>query len=105
MNISIMYILIIILTIILFIITKNKTKTLKISGIVTITSSILLSVLILTLKLIVNNTITKINISSITNYLFIKFIYTSLILFIIGLTEIIISKYLTFRILKQKEIT
>ena len=105
MNISIMYILIIILTILLFIITKNKIKTLKISGIVTISSSILLLVLILTLKLIISNTITKINISTITNYLFIKFIYTSLILFIIGLTEILISKYLTFRILKQKEIS
>ena len=105
MNISIMYMLIIILTFLLFIITKNKIKTLKITGIVAISSSILLSILTLILKLIINNAVTQINISSITNYLFIKFMYTSLILFIIGLTEIIISKYLLSRNLKQKEIS
>lgn len=94
MKLYLMYLLIFILTILLFIIIKDKTKALKITGIVTISSALLLIVLTLITKLIVSNTITAINISTITNYLFVKFVYTSLILFIIGLIEILISKYI-----------
>lgn len=103
MKLYLMYILIFILTSILFIIIKDKIKALKITGIVTITSSILLILLTLIIKLIITNKFTGINISSITNYLFLRFVYTSLILFIIGIIEIIISKYLiSKRIIKEK---
>ena len=103
MKLYLMYLLILILTSILFIIIKDKIKALKITGIVTISSSILLIVLTLIIKLIITNKFTGINLSSITNYLFLRFVYTSLILFIIGIIEIITSKYLiSKRIIKEK---
>ena len=103
MKLYLMYLLIFILTSILFIIIKDKIKALKITGIVTITSSILLIVLTLIIKLIITNKFTGINIGTITNYLFLRYVYTSLILFIIGIIEIIISKYLiSKRIIKEK---
>ena len=46
------------------------------------------------IKIMLNTNVTIINISTITNYIFLKFVYTSLILFIIGLIEILISKYI-----------
>ena len=105
MGLYIMYGLIILVTILLFIITKDKIKALRITGILTISSSLLLIVLALIAKFIINTSVTSINLSSITNYLLMKFASTSLALFIIGLTEIIISKciYLTKKE-KQKTI-
>lgn len=94
MNIYTMYISIIILTILFFIIIKDKLKALKLTGILTISSSILLILVSIIIKIMLKNNITTINISNITNYIFIKFIRTSIILFIIGITEILISKYL-----------
>ena len=97
MNIYLIYFLIIILNIIFFIIIKDKIKALRLSGILTITSSILLIVLTFIIKIILNTNITFINISNLTNYLFKKFTYTSLILFFLGITEILISKYILSR--------
>lgn len=94
MNIYTMYISIIILTIFFFILIKDKLKALKLTGVLTIFSSILLILISFIIKIMLTKNITTINISNITNYIFIKFISTSLILFIIGLTEILISKYL-----------
>ncbi len=94
MNIYIMYISIIILTIFFFIIIKDKLKALKLTGILTILSSILLILVSFIIKIMLIKNITTINISNITNYIFRKFISTSLILFIIGLIEILISKHL-----------
>lgn len=105
MKLYLMYILIFILTSILFIIIKDKIKALKITGIVTISSSILLILLTLIIKLIITNKFTGINISSITNYLFLRFVYTSLMLFIIGIIEIIISKYLKSKRINQEKIS
>ena len=103
MKLYLMYLLIFILTSILFIIIKDKTKALKITGIVTISSSILLILLTLIIKLIITNKFTQINISIIINYLFLRFIYTSLILFIIGLIEILISKYIISKKLNKEK--
>jgi len=94
MNVYTMYISIIILTTFFFILIKDKLKALKLTGILTISSSILLILVSFIIKIMLTNNITTINISNITNYIFIKFITTSLILFIIGITEILISKYL-----------
>lgn len=94
MNIYIMYLLIIIITCLFFIIIKDKLKALKLTGIITLSSSIFLIVLTFIIKIIINSSITFINISNITDYLFMKFVYTSLILLIIGIIEILISKYL-----------
>lgn len=102
MKLYLMYILILILTGILFIIIKDKTKALKITGIVTLSSSLLLIILTLIAKLIIQNYITSINISTITNYIFIKFVNTSIILFVIGLIKIVISKYIYTKKIPQE---
>lgn len=94
MNLYLIYLSIIILTLIFFILIKDKIKALKLTGILTMSSSILLISLSFIIKIILTSNITTINISTITNYIFVKFIYTSLILFIIGIIEIILSKYI-----------
>lgn len=97
MNLYLMYGLIILMTIILFIIIKDKLKALRITGIITISSSALLIILSLIAKFVINTFVTNINLSFMTDYLIIKFASTSLVLFVLGLIEIIISKciYLT----------
>lgn len=105
MNIYTMYISIIILTIIFFIIIKDKLKALKLTGILIISSSILLILVSVIIKIMLKKNITVINITNITNYIFIKFITTSLILFIIGITEILISKYLIRKVLNKEKIS
>lgn len=94
MKIYLMYGIIVLITIIFFVLIKDKIKALRLTGILTILSSVLLIILIFITRLIVNTKITSINISLVTNYLFMKFATTSLILFIIGTIEILISKYL-----------
>ena len=94
MNVYVMYLLILILTIIFFTLIKDKIKALRLTGILTISSSILLIVISFIIKIMLNNNITTINISNITNYIFMKFINTSLILFILGIIEILLSKYI-----------
>lgn len=94
MNIYLMYALILILTLILFTIIKDKIKALKLTGILTISSSFIIIIITFIIKIILNTNITSINISTITNYIFLKFVNISLILFIIGLTEILTSKYI-----------
>jgi len=95
MKLYIMYILILILTGILFMIVKDRLKALKITGIITTLSSIVLIVLTLITKIILTATIKSINISSIINYLINKLTYNSIILLIIGLVEILLSKYIS----------
>lgn len=94
MNLYLMYFLILILTLIFFALIKDKIKALRLTGILTISSSILLIVLTFIIKIIINTNVTMINISTITNYVFQKFVYTSIILFILGMTEILVSKYI-----------
>lgn len=103
MNIYLIYFLILILTIIFFIIIKDKIKALRLTGVLTIISSIVLISLIFIIKIILNNNITFINISILTNYLFKKFTYTSLILFILGMIEILISKYILSKRISNKD--
>ena len=94
MSIYLLYALTIILTIILFTIIKDIIRTLKLTGIITIISSFTIVSLTLIIKLILNNTVTSINISVITDHIFQKSAKTSIILLVIGLTEILISKHL-----------
>lgn len=95
MKLYLMYLLILILTIVLFIIIRDNKKALKISGIITISSSIFLIILTFIIKLIISIKVTSINISTVSDYLFSKFANMSLILFMIGLIEILISKYIS----------
>lgn len=102
MKLYLIYFLIIILTFILFLIIKDKRKAMKLVGILTISSSILLLILSLIIKIILNINVTAINISNITSYLFLKFVNTSLILLIIGIIEIIISKNINHKKVSQE---
>lgn len=102
MNLYLIYLSIIILTFLLFVLIKDKIKALRLTGILTISSSILLIVISFIIKIFLNKSITLINISNITNYIFIKFIYTSLILFIIGIIEILLSKYIYTKQIAKK---
>ena len=94
MRLYLMYGLIILINIIIIIIMEDKTKALNLTGLITLSSAILLILLSFIAKIIISNTITTINLSNIINYLFKKFIRMSIILFLIGITEIIISKYI-----------
>jgi len=94
MSIYLMYLLIIVITLIFFIIIKDKLKALRITGIITISSSICLIILSYIVKTIISISITSINLSIITNYLFRKFLTTSLTLLLIGIFEILLSKYI-----------
>lgn len=94
MKLYLMYGLIILINIIIIIIIDNKTKALKLTGIIALSSAILLLVLSFIAKIIIINTVTTVNLSYIINYLFKKFISMSIILFLIGIIEIIISKYI-----------
>ena len=102
MNIYTMYISIFVLTILFFILIKDKLKALKLTGILTISSAFLLIVISFIIKIMLANNITIINISNITNYIFRKFITTSIILFFIGITEILISKSLINKKIHQE---
>ncbi len=93
MIIYLMYILIITITLVLYLILKDKRKALKLTGLLTILSSLITISLPFILKIIINKAITSINISVFTDYIFNKFLINSLIIFIIGLIELLLSKY------------
>lgn len=93
MNLYFIYLLILILTILFFLLIKDKIIALKLTGILTISSAILLIIISFIIKYLLNSTITMINISNITKYIFIKFISTSIVLLVLGIVEIFISQY------------
>lgn len=93
----ILYFLIFLLTLILVIVVKDKIKVLKLIGLLMVIASFLLLVLIFVVKLVVSYNINFINITSVSNYIFMEFVNVSLILFVIGLIMILISKYIAGR--------
>lgn len=93
MNLYFIYLLILILTILFFLLIKDKIIALKLTGILTISSAILLTIISFIIKYLLNSSITMINISNITKYIFIKFISTSIVLLVLGVAEIFISQY------------
>ena len=93
MNLYFIYLLILILTILFFLLIKDKIIALKLTGILTISSAILLTIISFIIKYLLNSSITMINISNITKYIFIKFISTRIVLLVLGIVEIFISQY------------
>lgn len=79
--------LIIITTIILYFIYKDYLKVLKITGIVTISSSILTLIVGYFIKYLMNTNLNFINISDITAVIVSKFVLNAIYLLIIGLIE------------------
>lgn len=86
--------LIIITTIILYIITKDKNLVLKLTSKITILSSILTIIISIILSYIIKNTTNTINLSIIAETIQNKFIISSLVLMTLGLTELSITKIL-----------
>lgn len=82
-----------ILTILLYITVKDKVKVVKINGYITTISGIIILLLGGLSKYLVKYYIKEINLSNITNYFLLKFTIVSIILIIIGLIEILLSKY------------
>ena len=82
-----------ILTILLYITVKDKVKVLKINGYITTISGIIILLLGGLSKYLVKYYIKEINLNNITNYFLLKFTIVSTILIIIGLIEILLSKY------------
>lgn len=102
MNKYLISILIILVSIIIYIIIKDKIKALNLIGILTVISGVIIITLTFIIKVIINNLIKEINISTLLNYIFIKFIYTSIIICLLGITEITISKYIAILNPKSK---
>ena len=71
MKLYLMYGLIILINIIIIIIMEDKTKALNLTGLITLSSAILLILLSFIAKIIISNTITTINLSNIIAFHFI----------------------------------
>ena len=91
-NLGVKFILL--FTILLFIVVKDKTKSLKIHGIIIIISSALMIIFIRIAKTIIELKFKNINISILTNYISINFLEKGLVLIIFGFSEIMISEYI-----------
>ena len=95
------YIVIIILSTILFFLIKDKLKFLKIASIITIISGYLMIFLSYILRILINKEFSFINISKITNIIMDRSINRALIIILIGSLEII--TYVVIYIYKKKE--
>ena len=92
MNIYIIYILIILVTIILYFLVKNKKKFMKKIGITTIISGLITLLLGVISNIALNTFLNNFNITRISSILLQQFIYSSLFLLVVGLIEVFISK-------------
>ena len=95
MKLYLMYGFVIVISILFFIIMKDKIKALKLTGIITIIASLILVIISFIAKFIIEISITNINLSWLTNYLLIKFVTTSLIMLVVGIIELLLSKLLS----------
>ncbi len=90
MNITYIYLAIISMTITIYQLTRNIIKTLKISGIISIISSFLTVIIGFIIKLVINKSISFINLSNATTALSRKFTINGLLLLAIGIIELTI---------------
>jgi len=91
MKIYIIYLVIILVTILLYFLVKDKKQFIKKLAVVTIISSIIVFILGFILKLSLNTFLTNFNISKITSQVFKKFVYNSIVLLTTGIIELSIS--------------
>lgn len=92
MTIYIIYAIIILVTIILYFLIKDKKEFLNKIGTITLTAGIITLILGLVLNIALNNFFSDFNIIKITTLLLSKFIYNSIFLLTLGVIEILISK-------------
>lgn len=100
MNIYIIYLVIILVTILLYFLVKDKKEFINKLGVATTISSIIVLVLGFILKLSLNTFLSNFNTTKITSQIFSKFTYNSIILLITGLIELLISKIMHKRKIK-----
>lgn len=92
MTIYIIYAIIILVTIILYFLIKDKKEFLNKIGTITLTAGFITLILGLVLNIALNNFFSDFNIIKITTLLLNKFIYNSIFLLTLGVIEILISK-------------
>lgn len=90
--IYIIYLLIILVTIILYFLVKDKKEFLRKLGITSIVSGVIILLLGVILNIALNTFLNNFNITRITAVLLQQFIYNSIFLLAIGLIEVSISK-------------
>jgi len=100
MKIYLIYLVIILVTVLLYFLVKDKKEFINKLGVATIISSTIVLVLGFILKLSLNTFLTNFNISKITSQVFREFIYNSIILLITGIIELFISKIINKNKLK-----
>ena len=90
--IYIIYVMIILVTIILYFLVKDKKRFLRKIGITTIISGLITLVLGFILNISLNNFLNNFNVAKISSLIFSKFVYNSIILLVLGGIELIFSK-------------
>jgi len=101
MNIYIIYGLIILVTVILYFLVKDKKEFMKKLGIITIISGIIILILGVISNIALNNFLNNFNITRITALLLQQFIYNSIFLLVLGLIELFISKIMNKKKIKS----
>lgn len=92
MTIYIIYLLIILVTVTLYFLVKDKKEFLKKIGITSIVSGIIILILGFIVNISLNTFLNNFNITKITNVILDKFIHNSIFILVIGIVEILISK-------------
>lgn len=100
MTIYIIYAIIILVTIILYFLVKDKIEFIKKLGITTIISGVVILILGLISNIVLNTFLNTFNITKISSLILKKFIYNSILLLIVGFFVIFISKILAKKKIK-----
>lgn len=97
MKLYLMYALIIVISIVIITLLKDRQKALSLLGKITIITSIVMSVILIIINIILKNNINFINIRVFLNYISKEYMLNILYLYILGILELTISKYLSKR--------
>lgn len=100
--IYIIYVTILLITIILYFLVKDKREFLRKIGITTIISGIIILVIGVILNISLNTFLNNFNITKITSLLLKQFIYSSLFILLLGGIEVVFSKLINK---KKKEVS
>lgn len=100
MKLYLMYALMITISVVIIILLKDKQKALSLLGKITIITSIVMSVVLIIINIILRSNINFINIRVFLNYILKEYMINILYLYILGILELTISKYL----LKRKKL-
>ena len=94
MKIILMYFLIFMISVVIGTLLNDKKKAINLLGKINIITSVAMSIILIIINIILKNSINFINISIFSDYLLKEYLKNILYLFIVGVLELIISKYL-----------